>query len=92
MVIDDITAHNPKHLCIEMMRKNAMVIDDITAHVNPKHLLYDETMCYSARIGVKTDRRFAKNLQKHFSNEMKIHFFIEDTHYPERFPNASTFT
>jgi hypothetical protein len=38
MVIDDVTAHNPKHLCIGMMRKYAMVIDDVTAHVNPKHL------------------------------------------------------
>jgi hypothetical protein len=38
MVIGDITAHNPKHLCIGMMRKYAMVIDDVTAHVNPKHL------------------------------------------------------
>jgi hypothetical protein len=53
MVIDDVSAHNPKHLCFGMMRKYAMVIDDVTAHVNPKHL-YDETMCYSARIGVKT--------------------------------------
>jgi hypothetical protein len=35
-----------------MMRKYAMVIDDVTAHVNPKHL-YDETMCHSAKIGVK---------------------------------------
>jgi hypothetical protein len=43
MVIDDVTAHNPKHLCIGMMRKYAMVIDDVTAHVNPKHL-YDETI------------------------------------------------
>jgi hypothetical protein len=33
MVIDDVTAHiNPKHLCIGMMRKYAMVIDDVTAH------------------------------------------------------------
>jgi hypothetical protein len=38
MVIDDVTAHNPKHLCIGMMRKYAMVIDDVTAHVNPKHM------------------------------------------------------
>jgi hypothetical protein len=53
MVIDDVTAHNPKHLCIGMMRKYAMVIDDVTAHVTPKHL-YGETMCCSARIGVKT--------------------------------------
>jgi hypothetical protein len=52
MVIEDVTAHNPKHL-IGMMRKYAMVINDVTAHVNPKHL-HDETMCYSARIGVKT--------------------------------------
>jgi hypothetical protein len=37
-----------------MMRKYAMVIDDVTAHVNRKHLVYDETMCHSARIGVKT--------------------------------------
>jgi hypothetical protein len=36
-----------------MMRKYAMVIDDVTAHVNPKDLYY-ETMCHSARIGVKT--------------------------------------
>jgi hypothetical protein len=33
MVIDDVTAHiNPKHLCIGMMRKYAMVIDDVTVH------------------------------------------------------------
>jgi hypothetical protein len=51
--INDVTAHNPKHLCIGMMRKYAMVIYDVTTHVNPKHL-FDETMCYSARIGVKT--------------------------------------
>jgi hypothetical protein len=44
---------NPKHLCIGMLRKYAMVIDDVTGHVNPKHL-YDETICHSARIGVKT--------------------------------------
>jgi hypothetical protein len=30
-----------------------MVIDDVTAYVNPKHL-YDEPMCHSARIAVKT--------------------------------------
>jgi hypothetical protein len=29
---------------------------------------------------------FAKKIQKHFSNEMKIHFFIEDPHLP---PNIS---
>jgi hypothetical protein len=33
MVIDDVAAHNPNHLCIGMMKKYAMVIDDITAHV-----------------------------------------------------------
>jgi hypothetical protein len=31
-----------------MMRKYAMVIDDVTAQVNPKHLVYDDTMCLSA--------------------------------------------
>jgi hypothetical protein len=25
-----------------------------------------------------------KTVQKHFSNEMKIHFFIEDTHLPPK--------
>jgi hypothetical protein len=40
-------------LCFGMMRKYAMVVDDVAAHVNTKHL-YDETMCHSARIGVKT--------------------------------------
>jgi hypothetical protein len=26
--------------------------------------------------------KIRKKLQKHFSDEMKIHFFIEDTHLP----------
>jgi hypothetical protein len=26
----------------------------------------------------------SKKLQKHFSNEIKIHFFIEDTHLPPK--------
>jgi hypothetical protein len=35
IVIDDVTAHiNPKHLCIGMMRKYAIVIDDVTAPVD----------------------------------------------------------
>jgi hypothetical protein len=37
-------------------------------------------------------QKFTKSVQKHFSNEMKIHFFIEDTHLSQRFPNASTVT
>jgi hypothetical protein len=45
---------------------------------------------------MKGDQKYAKTVQKHFSNEMKIHFFNEDTHlyiYPERFQtDASTVT
>jgi hypothetical protein len=31
-----------------------------------------------------TSKNSQKNVQKHFSNEMKIHFFIEDTHLPPK--------
>jgi hypothetical protein len=56
MVIDDVTAHmNPKSAVYRNDEKICHVIDDVTAHVNPKHL-YDETMCHSARIGVKTHK------------------------------------
>jgi hypothetical protein len=36
--------------------------------------------------------KFGKKLQKHFSNEMKIHFFIEDTHLPPKISNALAVT
>jgi hypothetical protein len=31
-----------------------------------------------------TSKNSQKSVQKHFSNEMKIHFFIEDTHLPKK--------
>jgi hypothetical protein len=31
-----------------------------------------------------TSKNSQKTVQKHFSNEMKIHFFIEDTHLPPK--------
>jgi hypothetical protein len=33
-----------------------------------------------------------KTVQKHFSNEMKIHFFIEDTHLPPKISHLITRT
>jgi hypothetical protein len=80
MVIDDVPAHNPKHLC-----------NDVTAHVNPKHL-YDETMCYSVRIGVKTRlNNSSKRPNFHLSTELGLWNLLNQL-IPKTHSYWSTFT